>query len=110
MAVLKQAAHPQRCLAGNDEANDRAEPENGPASVDVTGAGSESETVATGTLGVRLLVSGDDGSELEGVVVDGECDDAGRWDLDGQFVLLTDDGERFRVNSWCCTIETGVSA
>ena len=60
--------------------------------------------------GARLLVSGDDGSELEGVVVDGEHDDAGRWELDGQFVLLTDDGERFRVNGWCCRIETGVSA
>lgn len=60
--------------------------------------------------GVRLLVSGDDGSELEGIVVEGERDDVGRWDLDGQFVLLTDDGERFRVNGWCCSIETGVSA
>ena len=60
--------------------------------------------------GVRLLVSGDDGSELEGVVVDGERDDAGHWELDSQFVLLTEDGERFRVNGWCCTIETGVSA
>ena len=59
--------------------------------------------------GARLLVSGDNGSGLEGVVVKGERDDAGGWDLDSQFVLLTDDGERFRVNGWCCTIETGVS-
>ena len=67
-------------------------------------------TVALGAQGVRLVVSGDDGSGLEGVVIEGERDDAGRWDLDGQFVLLTDDGERFRVNGWCCMIETGVSA
>lgn len=67
-------------------------------------------TLALGTQGARLLVSGDGGSELEGVVVDGERDDAGRWDLDSQFVLLTDEGERFRVNGWCCSIETGVSA
>jgi hypothetical protein len=69
-------------------------------------------TVAThlGQLGARLLVSGDDGSDLEGVVVEGERNDAGRWELDGQFVLQTDDGERFRVNGWCCMIETGVSA
>ncbi len=60
--------------------------------------------------GARLLVSGDDGSDLEGVVVEGERDDAGRWELDGQFVLQTDDGERFSVNGWCCSIETGVSA
>ncbi len=60
--------------------------------------------------GTRLLVSGDDGSGLEGIVVEGERDDAGRWELDCQFVLLTDDGERFRVNGWCCKIETGVSA
>ncbi len=69
-------------------------------------------TVAThlGQLGARLLVSGDDGSDLESVVVEGERDDAGRWELDGQFVPLTDEGERFSVNGWCCTIETGVSA
>lgn len=66
-------------------------------------------TLALGTQGARLLVSGDDGSDLEGVVVDGERDDAGCWDLDTQFVLLTDEGERFGVNGWCCTIETGVS-
>ena len=47
---------------------------------------------------------------LEGVMVQGEQDDAGCWDLDSRFVLLTDDGERFSVNGWCCTIETGVSA
>ena len=66
-------------------------------------------TVALGARGVRLLVSADDGTGLEGVVIGGERDDAGRWDLDSQFVLLTDEGERFRVKDWCCTIETGVS-
>lgn len=59
--------------------------------------------------GARLPVSGDGGFELEGVVVNSERDAAGRWDLDSQFVLLTDEGEQFRVNGWCCTIETGIS-
>jgi len=59
---------------------------------------------------VQLLVLGDDLSGLEGVVVDGERDDTVRWDLEGQFVLLTDDSEQFLVNRWCCTIETGISA
>jgi len=67
-------------------------------------------TMALGTQGTRLLVSTDDGSCLEGVVIEGEHDDAGHWDLDSRFVLLTDDDERFSVNGWCCTIETGVSA
>ena len=66
--------------------------------------------LALGTQGVRLLVSADDGSGLEGVVIEGDQDAAGRWDLDSRFVLLTDDGERFSVNGWCCSIETGVSA
>ncbi|MGI4801312.1 MAG: hypothetical protein ACRYG8_46275 [Janthinobacterium lividum] len=44
--------------------------------------------------GARLLVPGDDGSDLEGVVVEGKRDDA----------------ERFRVNGWCCLVETGVAA
>lgn len=67
-------------------------------------------TTHLGQSGARLLVSADDGSGLEGIVVDGERDDAGGWDLDGQFVLLTDDGEQFSVNGWCCTIETSVEA
>lgn len=69
-----------------------------------------SATIPLNQPGAPLMVFADDGSCLEGVVIEGEHDDAGRWDLDGQFVLLTDDGERFRVNGWCCTIETGVSA
>jgi hypothetical protein len=71
---------------------------------------SPTATIPFDQVGLRLLVSADDGSCLEGVVVQGEQDDAGRWDLDGQFVLQTDDGERFSVNGWCCSIETGVSA
>lgn len=59
---------------------------------------------------VQLLVLGDDLSGLEGVVVDGERDDTVRWDLEGQFVLLTDDSKQFLVNRWCYTIETGISA
>ena len=49
-------------------------------------------TVALGAQGARLLVSADDGTGLEGVVIDGERDDDGRGELDSQFVLLTDDG------------------
>ena len=37
--------------------------------------------------------------------MDGTKDDDGTWDLDGRFVLLTDDGERLAVNGWCCLIE-----
>ena len=54
--------------------------------------------------GVRLLVEGGD-AILDGVIVDGDKEEDGRWDLDGRFVLLTDDGERFRVNGWMCLIE-----
>jgi len=57
--------------------------------------------------GARLLVSADNGSCLE---IQGEQNAAGRWDLDSRFVLLTGVGERFSVNGWCRTIETGVSA
>ena len=42
---------------------------------------------------------------LEGVIVDGDREEDGQWDLDGRFVLLTDDGERLTVNGWCCLIE-----
>lgn len=60
--------------------------------------------------GTPLLVFADDGTCLEGTIVDGAREEDGAWDLDGQFVLLTEGGERFRVNGWCCLIETGVSA
>lgn len=53
----------------------------------------------------RLMVSDEATSCIEGVIVEGDRDDAGRWDLDSRFVLLTDEGERFTVNGWCCNIE-----
>ncbi len=53
---------------------------------------------------MRLLVEGGD-AVLEGVIVDGDKEEDGQWDLDSRFVLLTDDGERLRVNGWACLIE-----
>jgi hypothetical protein len=48
--------------------------------------------------GVRLIVIAGDGmSSGEGVIVDGAKEEDGDWDLDGRFVLLTEDGERIRV-------------
>jgi len=56
--------------------------------------------------GVRLIVMAGDGmSSVEGVIVDGAREEDGDWDLDGRFVLLTEDGERVRVNGWMCLIE-----
>ncbi len=63
------------------------------------------EVVNLDQASARLLVFAVDGSCLEGVVVGNDQDDTGRWDLDGRFVLLTDGGERFSVNGWCCDIE-----
>ena len=54
--------------------------------------------------GARLLVEGGD-AVLEGVIVDGDKEEDGRWDLDSRFVLLTVDGERVRVSGWMCLIE-----
>ncbi len=54
--------------------------------------------------GARLLVEGGD-AVLEGVIVDGDKEEDGQWDLDSRFVLLTDDGERIRVSGWMCLIE-----
>ncbi len=54
--------------------------------------------------GARLLVEGGD-AVLEGVIVDGDREEDGQWDLDSRFVLLTVDGERVRVNGWMCLIE-----
>jgi hypothetical protein len=54
--------------------------------------------------GVRLLVEGGD-AVLEGVIVDGDREEDGQWDLDSRFVLLTVDGERVIVNGWMCLIE-----
>ena len=64
------------------------------------------ESVCAAQPGARL--GGMDGygmSSVEGVIVSGAKDENGTWDLDGRFVLLTDDGERFTVNGWCCLIE-----
>jgi hypothetical protein len=53
---------------------------------------------------MRLLVEGGD-AVLEGVIIDGDKEEDGQWDLDSRFVLLTDYGERLRVNGWACLIE-----
>jgi hypothetical protein len=54
--------------------------------------------------GVRLLVEGGD-AVLEGVIVDGDREEDGQWDLDSRFVLLTEDGQRVIVNGRICLIE-----
>jgi len=54
--------------------------------------------------GARLLVEGGD-AVLEGVIVGGDREEDGQWDLDSRFVLLTEDGQRVRVNGWMCLIE-----
>ncbi len=54
--------------------------------------------------GARLLVEGGD-AVLEGVIVDGDREEDGQWDLDSRFVLLTEDGQRVGVNGWMCLIE-----
>ena len=54
--------------------------------------------------GAHLLVEAGN-AVLEGVIVDGGREEDGQWDLDGRFVLLTDDGDRFSVNGWMCLIE-----
>jgi len=59
---------------------------------------------SAGDLGARLLVEGGD-AVLEGVIVDGDREEDGQWDLDSRFVLLTEDGERLIVNGWMCLIE-----
>ena len=59
---------------------------------------------STADPGVRLLVEGGD-AVLEGVIVDGDREEDGQWDLDSRFVLLTNDGERLRINGWMCLIE-----
>ena len=56
--------------------------------------------------GTRLIVMDAYGtSSIGGIIVGGAKDNDGTWDLDGRFVLLTDEGERFAVNGWCCLIE-----
>jgi hypothetical protein len=53
---------------------------------------------------MRLLVEGGD-AVLEGVIVDDDKEEDGDWDLGSRFVLLTEDGERVKVNGWACLIE-----
>jgi hypothetical protein len=65
-----------------------------------------SNPVCAAQPGARLIVMDGYGmSSIEGIIVGGTKDEDGTWDLDGRFVLLTDDGERFAVNGWCCLIE-----
>ncbi len=53
---------------------------------------------------VHVLVTGGC-EEIEGVIVRGDRDEHGRWDLDGVFTVRTDDGELFKVNGWTCSTE-----
>jgi len=43
--------------------------------------------------------------QLEGVIVDGDCDEDGQWLLDGQFTVFTTDEELIRVLGWGCHVE-----
>jgi len=42
---------------------------------------------------------------IEGVIVDGDCDEDGQWMLDGQFTGFTTDKELIRVSGWGCHVE-----
>ena len=42
---------------------------------------------------------------IEGVVVDGERDEEGGWNLDGEFTVFTDEEEMILVRGWGCTVE-----
>ncbi len=69
-------------------------------------SGLQAKPACAGQPGTRLIVMDGYGmSSIEGIIVDGTKDEDGTWDLDGRFVLLTDDGERLAVNGWCCLIE-----
>ena len=54
-----------------------------------------------------VFVETDDISQqhIEGVIVDGECDEEGQWVLDGQFTVFTTDEELIRVSGWGCHVE-----
>ena len=59
----------------------------------------QAEPVCAARPGTRLIVMDGYGmSSVVGVIVGGVKDEDGAWDLDGRFVLLTDDGERFTVS------------
>lgn len=51
------------------------------------------------------VVSGDGQMFIEGAIVAGVRDYDGAWDLDGTFTVLTDEGERIRVNGWVCFVD-----
>jgi hypothetical protein len=42
---------------------------------------------------------------LEGVIVDGDRDEAGEWLLDGEFTVFTTEEELIRVSGWGCHLE-----
>ena len=66
----------------------------------------QARPVCAGQPDTRLIVMDDTGmSSIEGIIVGGAKDEDETWDLDSRFVLLTDEGERFAVNGWCCQIE-----
>lgn len=54
-----------------------------------------------------VLVETDDIQQrhVEGVVVDGERDEEGGWNLDGEFTVFTDEERMVRVQGWGCTVE-----
>ena len=52
-----------------------------------------------------VFVESDNQQNLEGVIVDGECDENGQWVLDGEFTVFTTDEELIRVSGWNCTTE-----
>ncbi|WOJ91695.1 hypothetical protein RZS28_19820 (plasmid) [Methylocapsa polymorpha] len=59
---------------------------------------------------VLVFVEADDGSQsLEGVVVDGQRDEDGAFDLDAEFTVFTTDdkpgGELIRCSGWMCHVE-----
>lgn len=51
-----------------------------------------------------VLVEGG-GEVIEGRIVGGVRDDDGTWDLDGEFTVLTEEGDRFKVCGWNCITE-----
>lgn len=53
---------------------------------------------------VHVLVTGGC-EEIEGVIVRGDRDEHGRWDLESVFTVRTDDGSLFKVNGWTCSTE-----
>ena len=54
-----------------------------------------------------VSVEADDSSQrgFEGVIVGGDRDEDGAWELDGEFTVFTEDEELLRVRGWSCTVE-----